>query len=125
MRVIKISIAAVLALGVLIALGPNAYAQTGEPALANMHSGLQQMLKKLNLTPSQDQEIKQILIGELRQVKAAGGNAEQEKAIRSQGHEQIASVLTREQKQKLKKMMLQKAASNKGNTELQEEASRW
>jgi Spy/CpxP family protein refolding chaperone len=125
MRRIKISIAVVLALGVLTAFGPNAYAQTGEPALANMHGGLQQMLKKLNLTPSQDQEIKQILIGEMRQLKAAGGNAEQEKAIKSQGRDQVASVLTREQKQKLKKMMLQKAAANKGNAELQEEANHW
>ena len=113
-----------LALAVLIIVGTG-YAQMGAAAVANMHGGLQPMLKKLNLTPSQDQEIKQILISEMRQIREAGGNADQEKAIRAQGREQISSVLTPEQKQRLKKMMVQKAAANKGNAELQEEATGW
>jgi Spy/CpxP family protein refolding chaperone len=129
MRTIRILFLAIFAASAVITFGPNTYGQMGRPAagpnLEGMHGGLQQMLQQLNLSPQQKQQIRHIMISERRQLQQPGLSPEQEKAIKAQGRQQIAAVLTPEQKQQLKKMMMEKAAANKQNAALQEEADSW
>jgi Spy/CpxP family protein refolding chaperone len=113
------SILALVAAGALLASSSGAYAQpvTGWgpiPTLENLQTGLLEMIKHLNLTHAQHEQVERIIANETMRLALTRGNPNlsvakifaQEHAIRSQARSQIASILTPSQKERVAKWVI-------------------
>jgi len=103
----------------LLASSSNACAQpvTGYgpiPTLENLQTGLLDMLRHLNLTHMQHEQVERIIASETMQFAIARGNPNlsvakifaQEQAIRIQARRQIESILTPRQKEIIAKHII-------------------
>ena len=119
MRMCEESILALVAVGALLACGSNGRAQpvTGWgpiPTLENLQTGLLEMIRHLNLTHAQHEQVERIIANETMQLSLVRGNPNlsvakilvQEQAIRIQARRQIDSILTPRQKEKVARRMI-------------------
>ena len=121
-------ILALAAAGALLASSSGACAQpvTGWgpiPTLENLQTGLLEMMKHLNLTHAQHEQVERIIANETLQFGLARGNPDlsvakifaREQSIRIEARRQIESILTPRQKEKVAKRMIHEM----------EESERW
>ena len=112
-------ILALVAAGALLASSSGACAQpvTGWgpiPTLENLQTGLLEMMKHLNLTHAQHEQVERIIANETLQFGLARGNPDlsvakifaREETIRVEARRQIESILTPRQKEKVAKRMI-------------------
>jgi Spy/CpxP family protein refolding chaperone len=113
------SILALVAAGALLASSSGACAQpvTGWgpiPTLENLQTGLLEMIRHLNLTHAQHEQVERIIANETVQFGLARGNPNlsvakifaREQSIRIEARRQIESILTARQKEKVAKRMI-------------------
>ena len=114
MRIRKMALLAVLALGAALAFGPRALARGRH---ANSQKMLQRMSKQLNLTDDQKARIKPILDEEATQINALRADKtlarDQKRArtadIHSAAQDKITPILTPDQQQKWEAMKAKRA----------------
>ncbi len=112
-------ILALVAAGALLASSSGACAQpvTGWgpiPTLENLQTGLLEMIKHLNLTHAQHEQVERIIANETVQFALTRGNPDlsvakifaREQTIRIEARRQIESILTPRQKEKVAKRMI-------------------
>jgi Spy/CpxP family protein refolding chaperone len=119
MRTCEKPILAFVAVGALLASSSSALAQPVRgwgpiPTLENLQTGLLEMIRHLNLTHAQHEQVERIIANETMQLSLARGNPNlsvaqilvQEQTVRIQARRQIDSILTPRQKEKVAKRMI-------------------
>ncbi len=119
MRMCEGPILALVAVGALLACSSSGGAQpvTGWgpiPTLENLQTGLLEMIRHLNLTHAQHEQVERIIANETMQLSLTRGNPNlsvakilvQEQTIRVLARRQIDSILTPRQKEKVAKRMI-------------------